>query len=294
MDTVNPVAQRWYREATEDPEGFWARAADELPWFRKWDRVYERDYPTFRWFIGAKTNLGYNCVDRHVAQGRGGHAAIAYVNERGERRVLTYAQLLHEVRRVSAALRGMGIGKGDRITIYMPVVPEAIMLMLATVRIGAIHSVVFAGFGAGALGDAGSDPAYAEVGDPGLRDVPTHENPAYARAGGPEDNPYEPVGGLLDAAASLFGPETPREVAEALQPIYENLRDCAAAMNRSGNAGDIDYEDISMVCENLVQAMRPLVAAGQIDEGVFENIRVYENRLDPGFAEVGEPGQGAG
>ena len=98
----------------------------------------------------------------------------------------------------------------------------------------------------------------------------------------------------MDAAASLFGPETPREVAEALQPIYENLRDCAAAMNRSGNAGDIDYEDISMVCENLVQAMRPLVAAGQIDEGVFENIRVYENRLDPGFAEVGEPGQGAG
>jgi acetyl-CoA synthetase len=171
MDTVNPVAQRWYTEAAEDPEGFWARAADELPWFRKWDRVYERDYPTFRWFIGAKTNLAYNCVDRHVAQGRGGHAAIAYVNERGERRVLTYAQLRYEVRRVSAALRGMGIGKGDRITIYMPVVPEAIILMLATVRIGAIHSVVFAGFGAGALGTASGPAARASCSRPTSRIV---------------------------------------------------------------------------------------------------------------------------
>ena len=153
MDTINPVAQRWYTEAAEDPEGFWARAAEELPWFRKWDQVYERDYPSFRWFIGAKTNLAYNCVDRHVAQGRGGHAAIAYVNERGERRVHTYAQLRYEVERIAASLRGMGIGKGDRVTIYMPVIPEAVMLMLATVRIGALHSVVFAGFGAGALGD---------------------------------------------------------------------------------------------------------------------------------------------
>lgn len=153
MDTVNPVAQRWYTEAAEAPEEFWARAAEELPWFRQWDQVYDRDYPTFRWFIGAKTNLAYNCVDRHVAQGRGGHAAIAYVNERGVRRVYTYAQLRYEVERIAAALRGMGIGKGDRVTIYMPVIPEAVMLMLATVRIGALHSVVFAGFGAGALGD---------------------------------------------------------------------------------------------------------------------------------------------
>ncbi|MCH8206349.1 MAG: AMP-binding protein, partial [Chloroflexi bacterium] len=194
MDTVNPVAQRWYTEAAEDPEGFWARAADELPWFRKWDRVYERDYPTFRWFIGARTNLAYNCVDRHVAAGRGGHAAIGYVNERGERRVYTYAQLRHEVRRVAASLRGMGIRKGDRVTIYMPVVPEAIMLMLATVRIGAIHSVVFAGFGAGALGDRigasgsrlvfttdvtyrkGRDIDLKEIVDAALEDGPPVEN----------------------------------------------------------------------------------------------------------------------
>src|SRR5262249_35651846 len=91
--------------------------------------------------------------DRHVADGRGGHAALAAANERGERRVFTYAQLLSQVQRVAAALRGMGVEKGDRITIYMPTCPEAILLMLAAVRIGAIHVVVFAGFGAGALGD---------------------------------------------------------------------------------------------------------------------------------------------
>ncbi|MDA0769390.1 MAG: acetate--CoA ligase [Chloroflexi bacterium] len=153
METVNPIARRWRAEATADPEGFWARAADQLPWFRKWDKVFQWDFPKFRWFLGAQTNLAYNCVDRHVENGRGGHAAIAYVTERGERRVLTYAQLLHGVKQVAAALRGMGIKKGDRLTIYMPVCPEAIMLMLATLRIGAIHSVVFAGFGSGALGD---------------------------------------------------------------------------------------------------------------------------------------------
>lgn len=153
METVNPIAKRWRTEATEDPEGFWERAAENLPWFRRWDSVFDWDYPTFKWFSGAKTNLAYNCVDRHVEAGRGGHAAIAYVTERGERRVLTYAQLRHEVIRAAAALRGMGIEKGDRITVYMPVCPEALIIMLAALRIGAIHSVVFAGFGAGALGD---------------------------------------------------------------------------------------------------------------------------------------------
>ncbi|MDP8925290.1 MAG: acetate--CoA ligase [Chloroflexota bacterium] len=151
MDLVNPIVRRWRREASEDPDVFWDRAARQLPWFRGWDRVFEWDFPTFRWFTGARTNLAYNALDHHVARGEGGRAALIYVSERGERRVLTYAQLRREVERVAAALRGMGIDKGDRVTIYMPTCPEAIMLMLATVRIGAIHSVVFAGFGATAL-----------------------------------------------------------------------------------------------------------------------------------------------
>jgi acetyl-CoA synthetase len=150
---VTPVIARWLQDGLQDPEGFWERAAEQLPWFRRWDRVFERNFPTFRWFIGAETNLAYNALERHVAAGWGGHTALVYVNERGERAAFSYAQLHYEVKRVAAALRGLGIRKGDRLTIYLPPCPQAIALMLATVRIGAIHSVVFAGFGAKALGD---------------------------------------------------------------------------------------------------------------------------------------------
>ena len=150
---ITPIVNRWLEDGLRDPEGFWERAAQELPWFRRWDRVFEWTPPTFRWFIGAETNLAFNALDHHVARGRGGHAALIYINERGERAVYTYAQLLFEVKRLAASLRALGLRKGDRITIYMPTSAEAIMLMLATVRIGAIHSVVFAGFGANALGD---------------------------------------------------------------------------------------------------------------------------------------------
>jgi acetyl-CoA synthetase len=153
MSLITPVIQRWIDKGRRDPDALWADAADHLPWFRKWDRVFQWDPPTFRWFLGGQTNLGYNAVDRHVLEGNGGRAALIYINERGERVVQTYAQLLHDVKRISAALRGLGIEKGDRITIYMPPCPESIALMLATVRIGAIHSIVFAGFGAQALGD---------------------------------------------------------------------------------------------------------------------------------------------
>src|SRR5438094_2573767 len=153
MDLISPVVHRWVQDAREDPEDFWGRAAEQLPWFRKWDRVFEWTPPTFRWFVGGQTNLAYNALDYHVKNGWGGHTALVYLNERGERRLFTYAQLLREVERLAAALHGMGIQKGDRITIYMPTCPEAIMLMLAAVRIGAIHVVVFAGFGMQALSD---------------------------------------------------------------------------------------------------------------------------------------------
>src|SRR5215210_2811891 len=110
MDLVNPVVRRWCSEAREDPERFWDRAARELPWFRTWERAFEWEFPTFRWFVGGRTNLAYNCVDRHVARGNGGRAALIYVTERGERRVYTYVQLQRQVARIAAALRGMGIG----------------------------------------------------------------------------------------------------------------------------------------------------------------------------------------
>ena len=89
MEPINPIVRRWRQEALDDPDGFWGRAADHLPWFRKWDRVFEWNPPTFRWFVGAQTNLAYNCLDHHVARGWGGHTALIYVNERGDRRLFT-------------------------------------------------------------------------------------------------------------------------------------------------------------------------------------------------------------
>ncbi|MFQ5839230.1 MAG: acetate--CoA ligase [Candidatus Methylomirabilales bacterium] len=153
MEAISPIVKRWRGDAETDPEGFWARAAEELPWFRKWDRVFEWDPPGFRWFSGALTNLSYNCLDYHLDRGRGGHTALIAENERGERRVFTYAQLWTGVKAIARALRGLGVKRGDRVAIYMPTMPEAIMAMLATTRIGAIHLVVFAGFGSGALAE---------------------------------------------------------------------------------------------------------------------------------------------
>jgi acetyl-CoA synthetase len=143
-----------YRRSLSDPETFWLEQAERLEWTRKPDRAFERrEASSFTWFAGGRTNLSVNALDRHVAAGRGATTALITLDERGERRAFTYAELLTEVERVAAGLRGLGLGKGDRLTIYMPTSAEAIIAMLATVRIGAIHCVVFAGFGAGALGE---------------------------------------------------------------------------------------------------------------------------------------------
>jgi len=140
--------------AEADPEGYWASVAEELPWERPWDRVFQAgEQASFRWFAGARTNLAVNCLDRQVLAGRGAATALIWVSERGEQRRLTYAELLAEVQSAAAALRGLGVARGDRVTLYLPTCVESIALLLATVRIGAIHSVVFAGFGAGALAD---------------------------------------------------------------------------------------------------------------------------------------------
>ena len=153
MSDARERVDTWRRSARQDPDGFWARAAEQLPWTQRWEKVLDWQPPTFRWFVGGRTNLARNCVDRHLDAGKGARTALITENERGERRSFTYEELGAEVRRVSAALRGLGIKKGDRIGIYMPTSAEAITLMLASTRIGAVMIVVFAGFGAGALGE---------------------------------------------------------------------------------------------------------------------------------------------
>ena len=150
---MDPRVERVVGDAREDPERFWARAAGALPWKRPWDRVYEESDGSFRWFVGAQTNLSWACVDVHVERGHGDRVALITHDERGTRRQLTYRELHDLVGRIASALRASGIRRGDRVGIYMPTSVEAIALMLATVRIGAIALVVFAGFGAGALGE---------------------------------------------------------------------------------------------------------------------------------------------
>jgi acetyl-CoA synthetase len=152
---VAPQLKQLLREGREAPETLWGRVADDLHWFEPWDAVLEQDGPGhFSWFDGGKLNMSYNCVDYHVEQGHGNRAAFVYeTGERDATEVLTYRQLLHEVKRVAAMLRAYGVDEGDRVTIYMPMCPEAVVSMLACTRIGAIHSVVFGGFGAGALAD---------------------------------------------------------------------------------------------------------------------------------------------
>ena len=140
--------------AREDPEGFWRDvAAEHIGWFREPDRIFVPEPPSFSWFAGGRMNLSWNALDRQVERGLGDRTALVAADERGRRRRLTYRELLDLVREAAAGLRALGVGRGDRVTVYMPTIVEAIAVMLATVRIGAIHSVVFAGFGAGALGE---------------------------------------------------------------------------------------------------------------------------------------------
>lgn len=140
-----------YRQADEDFEGFWARWAEELQWFRKWDRVLEWNPPDARWFIGGKINASVNCVDRHLSTPRKNKAAIIWEGEPGDTRVLTYQELFRQVNRFANVLKSLGVRKGDRVTLYLPMIPELPVAMLACARIGAVHSVVFGGFSPTAL-----------------------------------------------------------------------------------------------------------------------------------------------
>ncbi|WP_406656128.1 acetate--CoA ligase [Methanolobus sp. ZRKC2] len=143
--------EKVYSESLSDPEKHWECIAEELEWFKKWDKVLEWNHPYAKWFINARLNITCNCLDRHVFNGRKNKVALIWVGDNGEEQVITYRQLYREVMRFANGLKSLGVDKGDRVCIYMPLVPEQIIAMLACARIGAVHSVVFGGFGANAL-----------------------------------------------------------------------------------------------------------------------------------------------
>src|SRR6059036_767464 len=154
--------ERMYRESVRDPEKFWGKVAQDLHWFKKWTRVRQWKLPFVKWFVGGRTNISYNCLDRHLETARKNKAALIWEGEPGEIRTLTYQQLHHEVCKFANVLKILEIKKGDRVVIYMGMVPELPIAMLACARIGAVHSVVFGGFSADALRDR-IDDADAEI-----------------------------------------------------------------------------------------------------------------------------------
>ncbi|MSY19394.1 MAG: AMP-binding protein, partial [Actinobacteria bacterium] len=147
-----------YEEASQDFTAFWAKQASELvSWSKDWHTASEWNLPFAKWFVGGELNVSYNCLDRHVLAGKGDKVAFHFEGEPGDTRTVTYAQLLDETQRFANVLKGLGVVKGDRVNIYMPMIPEAAIAMLACARIGAAHSVVFGGFSAISLTDRIND-----------------------------------------------------------------------------------------------------------------------------------------
>ena len=149
--------ERLRAEATENPEAFWARMAEELHWFKKWDTVLNWRPPHAEWFGGGRINVSYNCLDRHLGTWRRNKAALIWEGEPGDRTTLTYQQLHTEVCKFANVLKRSGVEQGDRVALYLPLIPELAISMLACARIGATHSVIFGGFSSAALIDRIND-----------------------------------------------------------------------------------------------------------------------------------------
>jgi acetyl-CoA synthetase len=231
-----------YDEAAEDDEGFWARqASDLLEWSTPWHTIVEWELPYSKWFVGGQLNVSANCLDRHVAAGKADKVAILWEGEPGDTRTITYGQLLDEVSRFANVLRSLGIGKGDRVNIYLPMIPEAAVAMLACARIGAPHSVVFGGFSAQALADRINDAeakllitadggyrrgevfALKAAADEAVANTSTIEHVVVVKRGG---NPVEMVEGRdlwyhdLIAEASPECPAEPMDAEDLLFLLY--------------------------------------------------------------------------
>jgi len=232
-----------YDAAAQDWSGFWAKQALALDWYREWDTIVDWELPFAKWFVGGSLNVSYNCLDRHVDAGRGEQVAFHWEGEPGDTRTITYAQLLADVSRFANALKGLGVRRGDRVAIYMPMIPELPVAMLACARIGAAHSVVFGGFSADALGGRIND-AQAKVlitadggwrrgavvplkanADAALEDTPSIEHVVVARRtsgaqGAPEVEMVEGRDRWWDELVAGAGTDCPPERMDSEDLLY--------------------------------------------------------------------------
>ena len=231
-----------YDEAATDDEGFWARqAAELLDWDTEWHTICEWNPPFAKWFVGGRLNVSHNCVDRHVIAGRGDRVALHWEGEPGDSRTITYGDLFDEVQRFANVLKGLGVERGDRVNIYLPMIPEAVVSMLACARIGAAHSVVFGGFSANSLRDRINDAeakvlitadggyrrgdvfALKPVADEALADTPSITGVVVVRRGG---NDVDMVDGRdhwyhdLMASADPVCPAEPMDAEQLLYLLY--------------------------------------------------------------------------
>ncbi len=236
-----------YREAAEDREGFWARMAGELEWTKPWSKVLEWEPPNARWFVDGKLNVSVNCVDRHVRTWRRNKAALIWEGEPGDTRTLTYWDLYREVNRFGNVLRKLGVGKGDRVAIYLPMIPELPIAMLACARVGAVHNVVFGGFSAESLRDRindaqaklvitadggyrrGSVIPLKKMADEALDGTPSVENVVVVNRGGFEIN--------FQKGRDLWWHELMKEAGDRCQPEEMDAEDMLYILYTSGTTG---------------------------------------------------------
>ena len=229
--------QKTYAEFLKNPEKFWETKAKELDWIKQWDKVLEWDYPYAKWFTNAKLNISANCLDRHVNDSRRNKVALIWRGEEGRERIFTYQKLLSQVARFANGLKKLGVKKGDGVCIYMPLVPEQIIAMLACARIGAVHNVVFGGFGAAALNmriqDAGAKVVITAdisirrgkaiqlkaIVDEAVLNTPTVETVVVLRRRDPPVDLHENEMDFYELMAGL--PDTcPPEVMDAEDPFF--------------------------------------------------------------------------
>jgi acetyl-CoA synthetase len=227
-----------YQKSIQDPEQFWEEIAGQLAWFKPWEKVLDWNYPWAKWFVGAQCNITYNCLDRHVNSWRKNKVAIIWVGEDGTSRVFTYHQLYKQVNRFAHAMKQLGIEKGDRVTIYLPRIPEQFIAMLGCARIGAVHSVVYSGFSAQALRDRITDaesklvitadvgyhrgkavPLKAIVGE-AVQEAPTVEHVVVVRRQSPPLELVPPREQDWNELVEKASPDGEAEVMDSEDPLY--------------------------------------------------------------------------
>src|SRR5450759_4210490 len=228
-----------YERAARDPQAWWVEQAEQLHWFQRWERVLDDDDPPFyKWFVGGPLNVSYNCLDRHVLEGRGERIALRWRGEEGQERDITYAELLDEVQRLANALKELGVRKGDVVGIYLPMIPEVVVSMLACARIGAPHNVVFGGFSAeavrermefsrakllitvdGAARKGRTAPVKDRV-DEVMLDLPTLEKIVVVKSKGAPCQRRQGRDYFYDGLLAVAGAECPAEPLDAEHPVY--------------------------------------------------------------------------